>query len=187
MHKNPFLPMFQGTDRRSIGKSNQVVTKILRQPNLFPKLIELLWHDDVIVRMRAADPTEKISIQNPGLLQPHKSELLSLASEATQQELRWHLALMLPRLELNSTERTRAIATLRTYLSDRSSIVKTFALQALTDLAQGDPTFESEILDLLEQSTRTGTPAMKARARKLLTQLQTKSTPTKHKRPSKRL
>ena len=182
MNKNPLLPTLQGGDRRSIGKSNQVVAKILRQPNLFPKLIELLWHDDPIVRMRAGDATEKISAQNPTLLQPHKSELLSLAAETTQQELRWHLALMLPRLKLNRAERTRAIATLRTYLTDRSSIVKTFALQALTDLAQGDPTTESEILDLLHQSTRTGTPAMKARARKLLTQFQKKSTATKRKR-----
>jgi hypothetical protein len=179
--------MLQGSDRRSIGKANQVATKILREVRLFPKLIELLWHDEAIVRMRAADVTEKISAQKPALLQSHKSQLLNLATETTQQELRWHLALMLPHLKLNSSERAKAIATLRTYLSDRSSIVKTFALQGLTDLAHDDPATASEILDLLHQSTRTGTPAMKARARKLLTQLQKKSTPTKRKHPPKRL
>jgi hypothetical protein len=183
MHKNPLLPLLQGGDRRSIGKANQVATKILRQSTLFSQLVELLWHDDPVVRMRAADATETISTQKPRLLQPYKSELLSLAAETTQQELRWHLALMLPRLKLNSSEHAKAIATLRKYLSDRSSIVKTFALQGLTDLAQGDPAAESEIVDLLHQSTRTGTPAMKARARKLLNQLQKKSNPTKRKPP----
>ena len=70
MHKNPLLPLLQGGDRRSIGKANQVATKILRQSTLFSQLVELLWHDDPVVRMRAADATETISTQKPRLLQP---------------------------------------------------------------------------------------------------------------------
>lgn len=182
MNKTQLVQTLQGSDRRSIGKANQVATQILHQPNLFPQLVELLWHDDPIIRMRAADAAEKISAKNPAFLQPHKSALLGLAAEATQPELRWHLALMLPRLKLTNLERTRTIATFRTYLNDRSSIVKTFALQSLFDLslpsAKSDPALHSELLDLLQQSTRTGTAAMKARARKLLSQLQKSPKPT---------
>ncbi len=170
-HK-PFSLVFKGGDRRSIGHSNQVVAQILEQPASFPELMECLWSDDPVVRMRAADAAEKVSAHRSDLLQPFKRELLGLADEATEAELRWHLALMIPRLSLTRLERERAIATLREFLNDRSSIVKTFAIQGLVELAQGNPNLQAEMADLLEQFCRTGTPAMKARSRKLLKQFQ---------------
>ena len=57
------------------------------------------------------------------------------------------------------------------YLRDRSSIVKTFAMQALADLASQDASLRAQILPLLEELTAIGTPAMRARGRKLLQHL----------------
>ena len=164
-----------GGDRRSIGKSNQVAARVLRHPREFAALLACLWSDDPLVRMRAADALEKISCQRPALLAPFKAELLGLAEEATQSELRWHLAQMLPRLPLAAPERNRAVALLRLYLRDRSSIVKTTALQAFFDLAREMPSLEQEVADLLESASRTGTPAMRARSRNLLRQFRSKS------------
>ena len=164
----------QGGDRRSIGKSNQVVARVLRRPGFLLQLIECLRSDDPIVRMRAADAAEKISVKRPDLLASFQSRLLGLAEESIQPELRWHLALMLPRLPLTRAERNRAVHVLRRYLADRSSIVKTFALQGLSDFANGDVVLEAEVVGLLERACRTGTPAMKARGRKLLKRFQAK-------------
>lgn len=172
MKREPFSRVLQGGDRRSIGKSNQVAATVLRNPRQLPELIECLWSDDPLIRMRAADAAEKVSLSKPDLLQSFKAELLGLAEEATQAELRWHLALMLPRLRLAAAERERARTTLRRYLSDRSSIVKTWALQGMAELARGDAALEAEMVDVLERACRSGTPAMKARSRKLLKQLQ---------------
>jgi hypothetical protein len=172
MRRARFRLTLQGGDRRSIGNSNLVVARVLQQPDRLPELIECLWSDHPVVRRRAADAAEKVSVQRPELLKPFKAELLGLAEETTQAELRWHLALMLPRLPLARLERARAIGQLRQFLNDRSSIVKTFALQGLAELAKGDASLESEMSDLLEQCCRIGTPAMKARSRKLLKQLQ---------------
>jgi HEAT repeat protein len=172
MKPTTFTETLQGGDRRSIGNSNQVSAHVLRHPSQLPELIECLWSDDPIVRMRAADAAEKVSVRRPELLHPFKKELLGLADEATQAELRWHLALMLPRLSLAKPERTRARATLQRYLNDRSSIVKTWALHGMVELSKGDPELESEMLELLERASRTGTPAMKARSRKLISQFQ---------------
>jgi hypothetical protein len=169
MRRDGFMQLLSGGDRRSIGKSNQVVAQILERPDRFAELIE--WSDDAIVRMRAADAAEKISVQRPELLAPFKAELLGCADETTQAEIRWHMALMLPRLPLSAGERERARVRLREYLSDRSSIVKTFALQGLAELAMGDAAREGEMMDLLQKVGRTGTPAMKARSRKLLLRL----------------
>jgi hypothetical protein len=92
-------------------------------------------------------------------------------AETKQQELRWHLAAMIPRLPLNARERQAAVSAMNAYLEDRSSIVKTSALQGLADLAQHDSSLLPKVIELLRESTRNGTAAMKARSRKLLRQL----------------
>lgn len=162
--------MLSGGDRRSIGRSEEVASLVLAKPRKMAQLIECLWDPDPCIRMRAADAAEKISRTDSALVQPFKASLLGLLAEATQQELRWHLALLLPRLKLTPFECQRIAATLETYLEDRSSIVKTFALQGLSDLARQDPSLEPAVLDLLRSVARTGTPAMRARSRILLKQ-----------------
>lgn len=164
--------LLAGGDRRSIGRTNEVAALIREKPQLFGELIRCMWSDDPIIRMRAADAAEKVSTARPELLAPFKTELLGLLAEAGQQEMRWHLAQMIPRLALCSRDRRRATATLRSFLSDNSSIVKTCAMQALADLAGPDARSRSEIEVLIEELVRAGTPAMKARGRKLLKQLQ---------------
>jgi hypothetical protein len=139
---------------------------------LFPELIAGLWSADLLVRMRAADAAEKVTREKPELPQPHKKELLGLMAETDQPELRWHLAMMAPRLPLTSTERQFAAAALNHYLEDRSSIVKTCALQGLADLARQDAAMQPAVVELLRNASRTGTPAMKARSRKLLRRLE---------------
>ncbi len=122
--------------------------------------------------MRTADATEKVTRKNRELLLPYKKELLGLMAGTTEQELRWHLAVMVPRLLLNTKERYLATSLLTSYLEDRSSIVKTFALQGLADLAQDDPSIRPRVTEILREATRNGTPAMKARSRKLLLHLE---------------
>jgi hypothetical protein len=124
----------------------------------------------VLVRMRAADAAEKVTRKSPELLDPYKKDLLELLEEASEQELRWHLAVMIPRLRLTPQERNEAAAILFRYLNDRSSIVKTFALQGLADLAGQSPPMRPAVIEVLRQAARSGTSAMKARSRKLLLQ-----------------
>lgn len=160
--------LLRGGDRRSIGRSNQVATLVLRAPRRFAELIRCMWSDDPIVRMRAADAAEKVSAVQPELLKPYKTELLGLLAGAEQIELRWHMAQMIPRLPLTKPESIRAAHTLQLYLEDRSSIVRAFALQALTDISRNDSELRPMVREILEQSMVCGTAAMKARARRLL-------------------
>jgi hypothetical protein len=172
MPRKNILYLLQGGDRRTIGHSDQVAAMVARDTALFPGLIAGLWSEDPFLRMRAADAVEKITRKIPELLQPYKKELLGLMAEATQQELRWHLAAMIPRIPLNLKERNLAITLLNSYLQDRSSIVKTFALQGLADFALDDPNIRPGVVEILRQASRDGTPAMKARSRKLLLRLE---------------
>jgi HEAT repeat protein len=162
------LALLEGGDRRSIGRSDEVAAMVSTNLRLFPRLIEGLWSEDPLVRMRTADAAEKVTRKNPEMLRPYEKELLGLMAEAAEPELRWHLAVMVPRLKLSDMERQVATSLLKGYLQDRSSLVRTFALQGLADLAQGDGSIRSEVIEILRAATRQGTPAMKARSRKLL-------------------
>lgn len=162
--------LLEGTDRRSIGRANRVAKLVLKQPRLFRELVDCLWHSNPIVRMRAADAAEKVSAQNPRFLSRYKSQLLGLLAETEQIEVRWHLAQMVPRLKLTARERERAASAVRRYLDDRSSIVRTWTLNALAQLSKSDEALRAETKQLLEQALRSGTAAMKARARHLLKQ-----------------
>ena len=169
---NSILALLGGGDRRSVGRADEVAAIVSHRLNLFPELMTGMWSDDPVLRMRAADAAEKVSRKNPELLKPYKAELLGLMAEADQQELRWHLAAMVPRLPLNARERQRAAASLEDYLEDRSSIVKTFALQGLTDLAKNDPDLRPSVVERLREAERSGTTAMRARSGKLLPRLE---------------
>jgi len=133
MSRRDILSLLEEGDRRTIGRSDQVAAMVSDNPTLFSKLIAGLWSADALLRMRAADATEKVTREHPEFLRPYKKELLGLLTEATQQELRWHLAAMIPRLILDARERQIALSSLNRYLEDRSSLVKTFALQGLAD------------------------------------------------------
>jgi hypothetical protein len=178
--------MVQQTDLRSmlaVGRNALDATRVpavaalvQAQPRKAPRLLELLWDDDPGVASRAADVLERISRDpSPAMcraLANFKEALLGLLSDARFIKLRWNLALTIARLPLTQAEARRAAAVLHTYLEDKSSIVKTGALQGMTDLARHDPASLPAVLDLLRIHGRSGTPAMRARSRLLLAKLE---------------
>ncbi|MGH3140725.1 MAG: hypothetical protein ACRDQE_13420, partial [Gaiellales bacterium] len=128
-----------GGDRRSIGRSNEVVADVLADPSLFDLIFDAIASDDPLIAMRAADAVEKVTAVQPELLRPHKRRLLTELASIPQQEVRWHVAQMLPRLSLSARERRQAAGIVR-------------------------------------RLTREGTPAMRARGRRLLAELDPGST-----------
>jgi hypothetical protein len=182
---HPTLQKLKEADRRSIGRSNEVVSQVLATPRLFRVVFAGLFSNDVHVRMRSADALEKITALRPELLRTYKNKLICDVAATDQKEVRWHVAQMLPRLDLNEQERGRVYRILLTYLNDRSSIVRTFAMQALADIARDAPALLPAVRQHIAELTVIGTPAMKARGRKLLAELSgltTRSTATRRKR-----
>jgi hypothetical protein len=77
-------------------------------------------------------------------------------------------------MSLSSAERGRFERVLDTYASDKSVIVRVSAIQALTDMVKQDPSLRSKALRRLREALASGTPAERARARKLLQALGSK-------------
>ena len=134
---HPEVAKLSGGDRRSIGRSNEVVADVLADPSLFDLIFDAIASDDPLIGMRAADAVEKITARRPELLRPHKHRLLTELAFIPQQQVRWHVAQMLPRLSLSPLERRQAAEILESYLDDESSIVRTCAMEALADLEPG--------------------------------------------------
>jgi len=169
------LKKLEGGDRRSIGRSNEVVAEVLADPGLFGALFSGLTSDNPLLRMRSADAVEKITSRHPEYLLPYKAVLVEQIARIDQQEVRWHVAQMFSRLEWDRTERLQVLDIILEYFNDRSSIVRTFAMQALADLAQQAPELRPAALLHLQELTATGTPAMKARGRMLLAEMKRKA------------
>jgi len=155
-------------DLRTAGKSEEVVIQVSSNPKLFGDVVNAILVDDPGTRMRASDAVEKITRDHPEWLKPYKRQFLNKIASIKQKEVRWHTAQILPRLNLTKKEREKVYDLMQVYLEDESSIVKTFAMQALTDIAIQDSGYINKVQTLVKQLMKEGTPAMKSRGKKLL-------------------
>ena len=172
---HPLLRSLSAGDRRSIGDSNRAVLTVLENPELIGVLFQGIETSDPVLRMRCADAIEKATTSRPELLVPFKEAILNRLSKVEQQEVRWHVAPMLARLPLTDAEETTVVDLLLGYTNDRSSIVRTMSMQALADIARRNHRLLPEIRQHIEDLSVIGTPAMKARSKKLLKSLATES------------
>jgi HEAT repeat protein len=168
---NDVIGMLEEGDLRTVGKVSEVLGAVAEQPDLFDDLIQAMAHSDPGVRMRASDAVEKITRTQPEYLQPHKKFVLKQVVKSRQQEVRWHLAQIVPRLELSPRERSRTAEVLFSFLDDPSKIVQTNALQALVDLAWEDDVLFPRVRDAVERLAEEGSPAVSNRAGKLFLKL----------------
>ncbi len=169
--KLDIVKLLLGGDKRSIGNVERVICEINKNPAYLEALFQSLLLDDEIVRMRAIDAIEKISRQNKKCLAPYKKLILNKIIFYDQKEMKWHVAQVAPRLSLTVKEKRKLYDLfVDQYLVDKSSIVKTNTMQALVDLSFNDETLKRDTINILKKLIKTGTPAMKARGKKLLLQ-----------------
>lgn len=155
-------------DLRMAGKSEQVIKLVLGDPKLFDDVINSILSDNPGIRMRASDAVEKISINHPEWLKPYKKLFLSEIVKIDQKEVKWHVAQILPRFTLTDREREKIFNLMLSYLDDKSQIVKTFAMQALTDIAIQDTSYTDRVREIVHNLMDNGAPSQKSRGKKLL-------------------
>lgn len=157
-----------GGDLRSIGRADQVARRAASRPALLRQLVDGMTHADPIVRARCADAAEKATRSRPALLARHKAQLLRLSQSARQQEVRWHVAQMLPRLRLTTSQARSVLRTLGRRLGhDRSTIVRVFSLQAMADVAMRHAGFRQAVVRRVRHAAAGDRPALISRATRL--------------------
>jgi hypothetical protein len=156
----------------AVGRAREVAALLVKDRRKVERVVECLWDEDPGVANRAADSLERATYTRPDLIGPWKESLLGCMADASQNKVRWNLALMISRVPLTIGETERAAAILRGWLDDKSSIVKTSAMHGLAGLTRWNPAILPEVLDMLRVLSRSGTPAMRARGRILLRRLE---------------
>lgn len=161
---NRFTTKLIGGDLRSIGKSNEVVGNVKSQKD-FDLLFLGLFNPDRKVVMRAADAIEKITSMNGKFLFRHKKKILVLCSNAVNKELKWHLALIVPRLDLSKKEFENTWEILMKWAKDQkeSKIVRVNAIQGLFNLTKQNNASLSSFNETLIQIGKENIPSLNAR------------------------
>lgn len=165
---NDFAHMLLGHDLRSIAKSNEVAASVKNQSD-FDRLFELMLHHERLLVMRAADAVEKVTRKHRNFLQPHKAQLLSIVGNAVNKELKWHIAQLLPRLDLSGSELQQVWGILYYWAKNpnESKIARVNALQALSEIVQERPDMKSTFIKLLHALEKEPIPSLQARIRKI--------------------
>jgi len=158
-------------DMRSPGNTRELVRDVLQDHGSVDVLVRAVQTGDKYVRMRAMDALQKISVEHPELLQPFVPDLLGCIAKIPQQEVQWHVAQIIPMLQLTSEQQERAHAICRAYLAAQSRIVQAWALTALVRLGQMNPSYRQEGDALLEQALKSDSAAVRTRAELLVGEL----------------
>lgn len=173
------LEKLRGGDLRSIGRANEVAHEVENNSALFRAVFGGLNHNDPVVRMRSADVIEKVTKNKPELLSDYTSQVISILGSAEQQEVCWHMAQVVPRLECTVNEENEIIEALKKYLLHKSKIVRVGAMQSLAIFAERKSSILNEVIEIIRVQKETGSPAVQSRGRKLLQQLERKQTNAK--------
>lgn len=153
-------------DLRTVGNIEIVSKALLAEPHRVPEILNCIRDNNAGVRMRSSDALEKASAKKPSLLNGFSTDLLALASKATQQEVCWHMAQIAPRVIWDDNQIPVIKQTLLEYLTHKSRIVVVSALDALVEMALKNIFDTTEVISILE-TIDTSSPSIAARQRKL--------------------
>jgi hypothetical protein len=131
------------------------------------ELVRRLRDADKAVVERAARTLKKISEAEGAALFGWRKALIEEAFRATDVRVQWNLTLVLGRLPLRGRDKAVVVDLMFERLRDRSGLNRTFALQALMDLSANDAALRRRVRPIVDEFVENGTPAMKARAKKL--------------------
>ena len=164
-----YISKLKGGDLRSIGQANEIVALVFTEKD-FDELFTGLYHQDRKVAMRTADAIEKITLdERVSFLQKHKTDLLELCLTAKEKEIKWHLALLISRLNLTNEELVSAWDLLTNWASDKneSKIVRVNSIQGLFNLSKQNFKLSHDFDLTLAKIKRENIPSLNARIKKL--------------------
>lgn len=163
-----FTRLLLDKDLRKLRNNNKVIQAVTDQKS-FDDLFGLIFHHERPLVMRAADAIEKITAKNASYLKPHKAQLLSVLKSADHKELKWHIAQLVGRMDLDKKELRDVQYTLTYWARNKneSKIVRVNSLQGLFDLARSHLEVRGNVQETMALMEHEMIPSIQARIRKL--------------------
>ena len=164
-----FEIMLTGGDPRTLGKVDDVIGIVNKEPTLLANLFNCIQSNDQVVRMRVSDALEKICKQNPEWFIPYKDQLLNDWPKINQASVQWHLAQMLGEIKLTKQENQHAIMILKNYLITTSDwIVENLSLVTLASFTRKGTFDKDELILILKVHLNSRHKSVVSRVNKLL-------------------
>lgn len=156
-----------------IGTVGQLANFLEQNPDSFPSLFqEMLHNPNSRVRLRMGNAVEKAARQDPAVLLPFKSDILTAAQQRQEPEIIWHIALLLGYLPLEEDDLALAVNKLYEWFDTvNNKFVKVNCLQTLAVLAMQHNWLKPEVIETLKAALNAESASLKARARILLKKL----------------
>jgi HEAT repeat protein len=132
------------------------------------ELVRLLRDKDKVVVERAARTLKKIAERDGAALFAWRKKLLDEAFRAVDVRVQWNLTVVIGKLPLKGADKALAVDLMFERLQDKSGLNRTMAMQALMDLSVSDKALRVRVMPVVLEFVESGTPAMRARARRLL-------------------
>jgi hypothetical protein len=132
------------------------------------ELVRLLRDRDKVVVERAARTLKKIAERDGEALLAWRKKLLEEGFRAVDVRVQWNLTVVIGKLPLKGADKALAVDLMFERLQDRSGLNRTMAMQALMDLSEQDRPLRARVMPVVLEFLEEGTPAMRARARRLL-------------------
>jgi hypothetical protein len=132
------------------------------------ELVGLLRDRDKAVVERAARTLKKIAERDGAALFAWRKKLIAEAFRAADVRVQWNLTIVVGKLPLKGADKALAVEMMYERLRDKSGLNRTMAMQGLMDLSEGDAALRVRVMPVVREFLESGTPAMRARARKLL-------------------
>ena len=158
-----------GGDLRSVGAVEDIVKNVKNQTQ-FDRLFKIMSGSNRLLQMRSIDAVEKITLHYPEYLVPHKNKIIEWTNKQQNIEFKWHLALLLSRLELNTEELKATYKTLKSWALEKSEskIVRVNSIQALHELTDHYNLDKEELMDIFGKIKTERIPSLNARIKHLI-------------------
>lgn len=169
--------MLQGSNWRT-PEAKLLAKELLRdkkRPRLLEQIVNVLFvEDDPQLRSRMANVAHWMTEEEPEIFSLYADEIIGLLASLSLEEnwSRYHLGLVAARSALTQAQHLRAAEMMRRLADDEQNVIRVTALEGFVHLAIREQSLQEEARTLLENARRNGTPAMKARARRMLKRLQ---------------
>ncbi len=137
------------------------------------ELLKSLNSKDPELRKRTADVARRITEKDRSFLQDAADELAWILSETPlgESRTRWHLGLVVARMARTHRQVAVAIELMWRLADDPSNVVRCSALEGLGELVPRAPELRDQAEEHLRTALRTGTLAMKCRAKHALAKI----------------
>jgi hypothetical protein len=159
----------------SKAQTNKIIKWIGNNQKRFDELFNLFLNDEYRVIQRAAWPLSYCVISYPKLIQKHFSKLIkNLRKPGLHDAVKRNTVRLLQHIPIPRRFHGEVMNTCFDYISDPKEkiAVKAFSLTVLQNLARQYPEIQPELKTIIEDRWENETAAFRARAKKILKELE---------------